>query len=186
VQCAASTSCSSSPRVARSSSECRRYPYWPSRAPPHRQTLPAWPPRPSDELPSPPFSPSSIAYAQSCVTPSAIHHFPSQTILAPTFTGIWRSVPVPRVTTDRLRWAAPSRSLGSVLSSLGGPGWVVDRGKGRVAPAPRSGRPERALPPWPSRGHGAPPSSHGLRPSRGRARDVACSGSVGVAPWPPN
>jgi hypothetical protein len=63
---------------------------------------------------------------------------------------------------------------------------VVDRGKVRVAPASRSGRPERALPPWPSRGHGAPPLSRGLRPSRGMARVVACSGSVGDAPWPPN
>jgi hypothetical protein len=63
---------------------------------------------------------------------------------------------------------------------------VVDHGKGRVAPAPRSGRPERALPPWPSRGHGAPPSSRGLRPSRGIATVGACSGGVGDAPWPPN
>jgi hypothetical protein len=63
---------------------------------------------------------------------------------------------------------------------------VIDHGKGRVAPAPRSGWPECALPPWLSRGHGAPPSSRELRPSRGMARVVARSGSVGDAPWPPN
>jgi hypothetical protein len=83
--------------------------------------------------------------------------------------------------------------VGSPLSTpwvfsggLGGQGWVLDRGKGSFAPAPRPGWPERALPPWPSRGHGAPPSSRGLRPSRGVATVGTCSGGVGDAPWPPN
>jgi hypothetical protein len=63
---------------------------------------------------------------------------------------------------------------------------VVDRSRGELAFVPWLEWPERALPPWPSCSHGAPPSSHELRLSRDVARIVARSGSIGDTPWPPN
>jgi hypothetical protein len=97
---------------------------------------PAWPPCTSNELPSLPFSPSSIAYAQSCVMPSITHPFTSQAILAATPAGFWLFFSVPSAAVHRLRWATISRPLGSDLGSLGGQEQVMDRSRGGLAAVP--------------------------------------------------
>jgi hypothetical protein len=98
-----STSCSPSPRVARSLLPPLHYPRWLALAPPCRADTPERPPCNSDKLPSPSFLSPSSSFAQSRVKlfPKPFLHFSSQTSTYP-------------------RWISTS---GSVLSTAIDPLW---------------------------------------------------------------